>query len=131
MDATTIRLIRAFENGYVKYHSFIDLKQKTIYVKLTDKANGRMPLLAVTLLENSIKFVMGAYILENTYNTYLATVFIDWFKPILRDIVKNKYELAGEVISDELEGTDYCQVREDGLLLFNNLTEMLEFTNQT
>lgn len=126
-----------FKNGDVKFVSFIDAEKKQISAKITHPEVNIVEVVNVNIFpqESRVAFEMTAdnrsiFTTDDTYNNSLGLAFTQWFKPILRDIVNNKYELEGEVISDELLGTDYCQVRSDGIIPFINLTEMpkIEFT---
>lgn len=126
-----------FKNGNVKFVSFIDAEKKQISAKITHPEVNIVEVVNVNIFpqENCVILEMTAdnrsiFTIDDTYNNSLGLAFTQWFKPILRDIVNNKYELEGVVISDELLGTDYCQVRSDGIMPFVNLTEMpkMEFT---
>lgn len=126
-----------FKNGDVKFISFIDAEKKQISAKITHPEVNIVEVVNVNIFpqENCVLFEMTAdnksiFIITDTYDNSLGLAFTQWFKPILRNIINNKYELKGEVISDELLGTDYCQVRNDGIIPFINLTEMpkMEFT---
>ena len=129
------QLSQCFKNGKIEFFIFIDgSKVKRIYtnIKDIDTDTSEETHLNITPHKEKVEFELMkgnniVYIIEDTYDNILGIAFTQWFKPILRNIVKDKYELEGEIRSDELTGTDYCQVREDGILLFNNFSEMIEF----
>jgi hypothetical protein len=129
------QLSQCFKNGKIEFLTFIDgSKVKRIYTNMKDidTDTSEETHLNITPYKEKVEFELMkgnniAYIIEDTYDNILGIAFTQWFKPILRNIVKDKYELEGKIRSDELTGTDYCQVREDGILLFNNLSEIIEF----
>ena len=128
-------LTEYFKNGDVKFHSFIDVEQKQINSIITHPEVNAAKEVKINIFpkENEIQFELIAdntsiCRINDTYDNALGTAFTQWFKPFLRSIVTDKYELEGDVIADELLGTDYCQVRAEGIIPFVNLTEMLEFT---
>ena len=134
-DGIKSRLTEYFKNRDVEFVSFIDAEKKQISTKIRPEVND-VNIVNVSIFpqENCVLFKLTAdnksiFMISDTYDNALGTAFTQWFKPILRDIVNNKYELEGEVISDELLGTDYCQIRKDGILIFINLSEIVELTN--
>lgn len=134
-DSIKSKLIEYFNNGNIKFSSYLDVNtNKRISTKIThpDLNIVKAVNLNIFAQENSVTFEliiddMSITKTNDTYDSDLGIAFTQWFKPILRNIVNEKYELEGDVISDELMGTDYCQVREDGIFLFNNFSEMIEF----
>lgn len=131
------QLIEYFDNGSIKFVSFLDATKQIFAMishpelNVVDAVN-----INITPKENSVLFELLAnnrsiLTIEDTYNNELGIAYTQWFTPILRNIVNNKYELKGEPIGDALTGTNYCQIWDDGMLLYLNLTEMIEFTNQT
>ena len=129
------QLAELFKINHIKYNGFIDCTSKQIYSVINSSTvNIIEPIqLNIFLQENTAVYELVAnkqFIIkiEDTYDSELGIAFTQWFKPILRNIVNEKYELEGDMISDELMETDYCQVREDGILLFSNFSEMVEFT---
>lgn len=122
-----------FKNNMIKFLMYMDNAQKIIYVKTIERTQNipNNTEIRVVPEEEYIVFEILALTplkIAYTYDSGYGVVFLEWFKPILRSIVNDKYELEGEIISDELIGTDYCQVRDDGISLFTNLSNMLEFT---
>ena len=133
-DGIKSRLTEYFKNRDVEFVSFIDAEKKQISAKIRPGVND-INIVNVNIFpqKNCVLFELTAdnrsiFMVSDTYDNAFGIAFTQWFKPILRDIVNNKYELEGEVIFDELLGTDYCQVREDGIMPFINLTEIPEFT---
>lgn len=134
-DSIKSKLIEYFNNGNIKFFSYLDVgttKQISAKVIHPELNIVKVVNLNVFAQENSVTFELIADDMSitktnDTYDSDLGIAFTQWFKPILRNIVNGKYELEGDVISDELMGTDYCQVRENGILLFNNFSEMIEF----
>lgn len=132
------QLTEYFDNGSILFHSYFDvnkIKQITATIAHPDLNIVKAVNLNIFAQENFVTFELeliandkSIMIVNDTYDSELGESFIHWFKPILRGIVNEKYELDGDVISDELIGTDYCQVREDGILPFINFSEMIEFT---
>ena len=126
------QLSQCFKNGKIEFLIFIDgSKVKRIYTNI-DTDTSEETHLNITPHKEKVEFELMkgnniVYIIEDTYDNILGIAFTQWFKPILRNIVKDKYELEGKIRSDELMGTDYCQVRENGMFLFNNFSEMIEF----
>lgn len=129
------QLSQCFKNGKIEFLTFIDgSKVKRIYTNMKDidTDTSEETHLNITPHKEKVEFELMkgnniVYIIEDTYDNILGIAFTQWFKPILRNIVKDKYELEGAISSDELMGTDYCQVREDGIFLFNNFSEMMKF----
>lgn len=122
-----------FKNGKVEFKSFIDTSPKQINAKIIHPNATEAVILNIFPQEDVVKFDFIAdnqsvATINDIYDNTLGMTFTQWFKPILRGIVNDKYELEGDVISDELLGTDYCQVRSEGIIPFVDLTEMLEFT---
>ncbi len=122
-----------FKNNKVKLCMYMDNAQKIIYVKTTERTQNIPDNTEIKVVPEEEYIVFEILALTSlkvayTYDSGYGVVFLEWFKPILRSIVNDKYELEGEIISDELIGTDYCQVRDDGISLFTNLSNMLEFT---
>ena len=134
-DSIKSKLIEYFNNGNIKFSSYLDVNtNKRISTKIThpDLNIVKAVNLNIFAQENSVTFElinddMSITKTNDTYDGDLGIAFTQWFKSILRNIVNEKYELEGDVISDELMGTDYCQVRENGMFLFNNFSEMIEF----
>lgn len=134
-DSIKSKLIEYFNNGNIKFSSYLDVNtNKQISTKIThpDLNIVKTVNLNIFAQENSVTFEliiddMSITKTNDTYDSDLGIVFTQWFKPILRNIVNEKYELEGDVISDELMGTDYCQVKENGMFLFNNFSEMIKF----
>lgn len=130
------QLIEYFDNGSILFNSYFDvdkIKQITTIITHPDLNIVKAVNLNIFTSENYLSFELTAndksiMIVNDTYNSELGEAFVHWFKPILRGIVNEKYELKGDVISDELMGSDYCQLREDGILPFINFSEMVEFT---
>lgn len=130
------QLIEYFDNGSILFNSYFDvdkIKQITTIITHPDLNIVKAVNLNIFTSENYLSFELTAndksiMIVNDTYDSELGEAFVQWFKPILRNIVNEKYELEGNVISDELMGTDYCQIREDGILPFINFSEMVEFT---
>lgn len=130
------QLAEYFDNGSILFHSYFDvnkIKQITATIDHPELNIVNAVNLNIFAQENYATFELitndkSIMIVNDTYDSELGEAFIHWFKPILRGIVNEKYELDGDVISDELIGTDYCQVREDGILPFINFSEMVEFT---
>lgn len=129
------QLVELFKINHIKYNGFIDCKNKQIYTVINSSTvNIIEPIqLNIFLQENTAVYelVVNKQLIikiEDTYDSELGIAFTQWFKSILRNLVNEKYELEGDVISDELMGTDYCQVRKNGILLFINFSEMVEFT---
>lgn len=128
-----------FRQNKVKFSMYIDSVSdapKTIYVKTMERFQdiSNDVEIRITPKEMNVDFeVLEPLLLKPlkatyTYDNFYGNIFLKWFKPILRNIVNNKYELEGEVISDALTGLEYCQVRDDGILLFTNMSDLLEFT---
>lgn len=122
-----------FKNDKIKFLMYMDNAQKIIYVKTTERTQNIPDNTEIRVVPEEEYIVLEILALTPlkvayTYDSDYGAVFLEWFKPILRSIVNDKYELKGDIISDELIGTDYCQVRDDGILLFANLSNMLEFT---
>lgn len=130
------QLTEYFNNGSILFSSYFDvnkIKQITTTITHPDLNIVKAVNLNIFARENFVAFELTAndksiMIVNDTYDSELGDAFIHWFKPMLRGIVNEKYELGGDMISDELMGTDYCQIREDGILLFINFSEMVEFT---
>lgn len=130
------QLTEYFNNGSILFNSYFDvnkIKQITATIAHPDLNIVKAVSLNIFAQENYVMYELIAndksiMIVNDTYDSELGKSFIQWFKPILRNIVNEKYELEGNVISDELMGTDYCQIREDGILPFINFSEMVEFT---
>lgn len=130
------QLIEYFDNGSILFNSYFDvdnIKQITTIITHPDLNIVKAVNLNIFTSENYLSFELTAndksiMIVNDTYDSELGEAFAHWFKPILRGIVNEKYELKGDVISDELMGSDYCQLREDGILPFINFSEMVEFT---
>lgn len=130
------QLTEYLNNGSILFNSYFDvnkMKQITTTITHPDLNIVKAVNLKIYARENYLSFELTAnnksiMIVNDTYDSELGEAFVYWFKPILRGIVNEKYELKGDVISDELMGTDYCQIREDGILLFINFSEMVEFT---
>lgn len=131
------QLAEYFDNGSIKIVSFLDVTKQILAMishpelNVVDAVN-----INITPKGNSVLFELLAnnrsiLTIEDTYDNELGIAYTQWFTPILRNIVNNKYELKGELVSDALTGTNYCQMWDDGMLLYLNLTEMIEFTNQT
>lgn len=122
-----------FKNNMIKFLMYMDNAQKIIYVKTTERTQNILDNTEIRVVPEEEYIVLEILALmplkvAYTYDSGYGVVFLEWFKPILRSIVNDKYELKGDIISDELIGTDYCQVRDDGISLFTNLSNMLEFT---
>lgn len=133
------QLTEYFNNGSILFNSYFDvnkMKQITTTITHPDLNIIKAANLKICAQENCVTFEIftlftndkSMSMVDDTYDSELGKAFIQWFKPILRNIVNEKYELKGDVISDELMGTDYCQIREDSILLFINFSEMVEFT---
>jgi hypothetical protein len=133
------QLTEYFNNGSILFNSYFDankMKQITTTITHPDLNIVKAANLKIYAQENCVTFELftlftndkSMSMVDDTYDSELGKAFIQWFKPILRNIVNEKYELKGDVISDELMGTDYCQIREDGILPFINFSEMVEFT---
>lgn len=131
------QLTEYFNDGNIKFVSFLDATKRIFAMishpelNVVDAVN-----INITPKENSVLFELSAnnrsiLTIEDTYDNELGIAYTQWFTPILRNIVNNKYELKGEPTGDALTGTNYCQIWDDGMLLYLNLTEMIEFTNQT
>lgn len=130
------QLTEYFNNGSILFNSYFDvnkIKQITATIAHPDLNIVKAVSLSIFAQENFVTFELTAndksiMIVNDTYDSEPGEAFVHWFKPILRGIVNEKYELKGDVISDELMGTDYCQIREDSILPFINFSEMIEFT---
>ena len=136
IESIKSQLAEYFDNESILFHSYFDvnkIKQITATIAHPDLDIVNAVNLNIFAQENFVTFELIAndksiMIVNDTYDSEIGESFIHWFKPILRGIVNEKYELNGDVISDELMGTDYCQIREDGILPFINFSEMVEFT---
>lgn len=127
------QLRELFRNNKIKFLMYMDNAQKIIYVKTTECTQNipNNTEIRITPKEECVDFeimVLTPLKTTYTYDSNYGEIYLKWFKPILRNIVNDKYELEGEIISDELIGLEYCQVRDDGISLFANLSNMLEFT---
>lgn len=130
------RLIDCFKDENVKFLTYIDVyKIKQISAQIFDPSVKTFDPIMLTMFpsENKITFRLtnndnSKLFAEDTYDSELGIEYAQWFKPILRNIVNDKYSLEGEVVSDELIGLEYCQIRDDGVLPFKNLSEMIDFT---
>lgn len=137
-----VDLIEHFQNGRIKFCYLYDkCNQKRINTLILSENKGIIEM-DIFPQENTVEFnileiatVICGIINTNVIDTYdseLGKAFLEWFKPILRNLVCKKYSLKKEdVMSDELLGTDYCQVRTDGILPFLNLTENPFFTQSS
>lgn len=127
-------LIEHFRNRKIKYCYFCDEGSQKRIDALFNSKNKNVIKMTIFPQENTVQFnlfvtAVIVYGITDTYDSELGIAFSEWFKPILRSLVCKKYFLGiKEVITDELSGTDYCQVRTDGILPFVNLTENQFFT---
>lgn len=130
-----------FKNNKVKFCMYMDNasydnSQKIIYAKVTDRTQdiSKNSEIKITPKEECVDFEISEILalkplkVSYTYDSDYGEIYLKWFKPILRNIINDKYELEGDVISDALMGLEYCQVRDDGILLFTNMSDLLEFT---
>lgn len=130
-----------FKNNKVKFCMYMDNvsyddSQKIIYAKVTDRIQDISKDSEIKIMpkEECVDFEISEILalkplkVSYTYDSDYGKIYLKWFKPILRNIINDKYELEGDVISDALTGLEYCQVRDDGVLLFTNMSDLMEFT---
>lgn len=130
-----------FKNNKVKFCMYMDNvsydnSQKIIYAKVIDRIQDISKDSEIKIIpkEECVDFEISEILalkpskVSYTYDSDYGEIYLKWFKPILRNIVNDKYELEGDVISDALTGLEYCQVRDNGILLFINMSDLMEFT---
>lgn len=130
-----------FKNNKVKFCMYMDNvsydnSQKIIYAKVIDRIQDISKDSEIKIIpkEECVDFEISEILalkpskVSYTYDSDYGEIYLKWFKPILRNIVNDKYELEGDVISDALTGLEYCQVRDNGILLFTNMSDLMEFT---